>query len=100
MSYKESDEKKYKIQEMMEKLTVIEHAKLIKLIPKIIGKCINTFNDYSNILLGDKKEIPHNVVVKLEILFGLPPYGLSNITITGSHYKELIQAQFSTFADH
>ena len=75
---------------MMEKLTVIEHAKLMKLIPKIIGKCTNTFGDYSNILLGDKKEIPYNIVVKLEILFGLPPNGLCNITITGSHYKKLI----------
>jgi hypothetical protein len=90
MSLNNAVKKKYRIQEMMEKLTVIEHAKLMKLIPKIIGKCTNTFGDYSNILLGDKKEIPYNIVVKLEILFGLPPNGLCNITITGSHYKKLI----------
>ncbi len=28
---------------MMDKLTKTEHAKLIKLIPKIIGRSINTF---------------------------------------------------------
>jgi len=90
MSLNSVVKKKYRIQEMMEKLTKSEHAKLIKLIPKIIGKSINTFNNYSNIPLDVKKEIPHNIVIKLEILFGLPPYSLCNITTTGSHYKDLI----------
>lgn len=90
MSLNNAVKKKYRIQEMMDKLTKVEHAKISKLIPKIIGRSINTFNNYSNIPLGVKTEIPNNIVIKLEILFGLPPYGLCNITITGSHYKDLI----------
>jgi hypothetical protein len=90
MSFNEQVKRKYRIQEMMDQLTKTEHAKIIKLIPKLIGKSINTFNGYLKIGINDKTEIPHDIVVKLEILFGLPPNGLRNIPIIGSHYKDLI----------
>lgn len=90
MSFNEPVKKKYRIEEMMNQLTKTEHAKIIKLIPKLIGKSINTFSSYIRIPADAKTEIPHDIVVKLEILFGLPPNGLRNIAITGLHYKDLI----------
>ncbi|HMI01986.1 MAG TPA: hypothetical protein VK541_05860 [Pedobacter sp.] len=90
MNSKGSKEKKFKIEEILNSLSRVEYAKVIKLIPGIIGKSVNTFNGYARITVSSKTEIPYNIVVKLEILFGLPPNGLCNIVITGSHYKELI----------
>lgn len=82
--------KKYRIEELMYQMTKPEHDKVKKIIPKYIGKSINTFTSYANIPYNSKKEIPYDIVIKLEIFFGLPPNGLRNIEITGSYYKDLI----------
>lgn len=81
---------KYKLQEIINNLTKSEYSRVIKLIPELIGKCMNTFNSYVRIPLNAKKEIPYVIVRKLEIFFGLEIGGLYNIKIDGSYYKDLI----------
>ena len=90
-SSKKNMQKKYKIRYYMNNLTVEEYRVLRKLIPILIGKCINTFNNYANLPIDAKEEIPYNIVIILEDLFGLGPRGLSNVKIECKYYKELVK---------
>ncbi len=82
---------KYKIHECMDNLTVRQYKFLTKMIPKIIDKSVNTFNNYRNLQMGDEGDIPYETVRKLEILFGLEPGGLLNYDIEGKSYKQLME---------
>jgi len=84
---------KYKIHECMDNLTVRQYKFMTKIIPKVIDKSINTFNNYRNLLLDDESDIPYETVRKLEILFGLGPGELANFKIEGKSYKELMAEQ-------
>lgn len=84
---------KYKIHEFMENLTVRQYKFLNKLIPKVIDKSINTFNNYRNLQLQDEGDIPYETVRKLEILFGIDAGSLANYRIEGKNFKELMEEQ-------
>ena len=84
---------KYKIHEFMENLTVRQYKFLNKLIPKVIDKSINTFNNYRNLQLEDEGDIPYETVRKLEILFGIEAGSLANDRIEGKNFKELMEEQ-------
>ena len=87
---------KYKIHEFMENLTVRQYKFLNKLIPKVIDKSINTFNNYRNLQLEDEGDIPYETVRKLEILFGIEAGGLANYRIEGKNFKELMEEQVTS----
>ncbi|MGY4386147.1 hypothetical protein ACVWYN_003197 [Pedobacter sp. UYP24] len=88
-NYVQVEEKKYKLEESLNKLTYNEYRFARSILPKIIGKCNNTLNNYSNILLDSKEEIPYTIGIKLERFFGLAPGELSNVKIDNSHFREL-----------
>jgi len=71
---------KYRINEHLRKMSVDDFQKSLKLIPAILGISHASFNNYRKIELGDKKDIPHEVVDKLEKLFCLQPGQLQNFT--------------------
>ncbi len=88
--YAPIEEKKYKLEESLNKLTYNDYRFARSILPEIIGKCNNTLNNYSNILLDSKEEIPYTIGIKLERFFGIEPGQFSNVKIDNSHYKELI----------
>jgi hypothetical protein len=81
---------KYRIKEFMDHLPFLEYRKLSTQLHRIIGVSRNTLNNYSNILIGSKKDIPYCTIRKLEIIFGMQYGGLINQNITASHYLEII----------
>ncbi|MHA4895596.1 hypothetical protein ACXZ1K_12655 [Pedobacter sp. PWIIR3] len=83
------EEKKYKLEESLNQLTYHEYRFARSVLPKIIGKCNNTLNNYANILLDSKEEIPYTIGIKLERFFGIEPGEFSNVKIDNVHYKEL-----------
>jgi hypothetical protein len=85
--------KKYIIEEFMDNTPKIEYDKMRKVIPKLIGKSMNTFNAYKNIPLDSKEELPNRIAILLEDFFGLPPRGISNIKISCQHYKEMFNTK-------
>ncbi|MEJ2882410.1 hypothetical protein [Pedobacter sp. GR22-6] len=82
--------KKYKIEDCLNDMTKREYDAIIKKIPKFIGKSGNTFNNYKNIRINSREEIPYKTGILLESLFQLPPGGLYRYPIKGASYKELI----------
>ncbi|RZK14936.1 MAG: hypothetical protein EOO43_15670 [Flavobacterium sp.] len=71
-------EKKYKLEESLNNLTHHEYRFARNVLPKIIGKCNNTLNNYINILSDSNEEIPYSVGLKLEQFFGIEHGGMSN----------------------
>lgn len=69
---------KYRINDILVNLAMKDYHKALKVIPKAIGVSSNTFTNYRNIKLGDVRDIPHQKVIMLEIMFGLKPGGLEN----------------------
>jgi hypothetical protein len=69
---------KYRINDMLGNLPMKDYRKALKVIPKAIGVSSNTFTNYRNIRLDDERDIPHQKVTMLEIMFGLKPGGLQN----------------------
>jgi len=88
---KKDIQKKYKIQELLDNMTKIDYDSAIKIIPGRIGKCTTTFNNYRNIPINSKEEIPYSVGLKLEQFFELSPGTLHNGNIHCPSYKELIE---------
>jgi len=62
---------KYRINELLEKLTMKEYQQVIRIIPRILEVSGNTFYNYRNIKLGESRDIPHLKVLQLERLFNL-----------------------------
>lgn len=71
---------KYRINEMLNKLTVKDYRKAILVIPQILNISQKTFNNYRKIKLDDKQDVPHEKVVILEKLFDINPGELQNFT--------------------
>ena len=71
---------KYRINEMLNKLTVKDYRKAILVIPQLLNVSQKTFNNYRKIKLDDKQDIPHEKVVILEKLFDIKPGDLQNFT--------------------
>ncbi|HKG06422.1 MAG TPA: hypothetical protein VKB19_08190 [Pedobacter sp.] len=82
---------KYKIWDLMEKLTKPEYDEAILLFPDLIGKCKNTVRNYLNIKITSATEIPHTVMLIFEDFFGVPPRGLCNMPTGGKSYKDLLK---------
>lgn len=77
----------------MENTPKKEYDEMRKVIPKLIGKSMNTFNAYKNIPLHSKEEIPNRIAILLEDFFGLPPRGICNIKISCQYYKEMFKGE-------
>jgi glutamate mutase epsilon subunit len=71
---------KYRINEMLNKLTVKDYRKAILVIPQMLNISQKTFNNYRKIKLDDKQDVPHEKVVILEKLFDIKPGDLQNFT--------------------
>jgi len=67
--------RKYKIDEMMNKLNLPKYKAALKIIPKTLGIAFNTFHNYRKLKVGDKSDIPYGQVRKLEILFKIKEGG-------------------------
>jgi hypothetical protein len=81
---------KYKINEYLLNLNVIEYSAARKIIPKELDISLNTFHNYRNLKIGSEADIPYAIVRKLEILFNLKRGGLENSMITAKKLKALI----------
>jgi len=65
--------RKYKIDEMMNKLNLPKYKAALKIIPKTLGIAFNTFHNYRKLKVGDKSDIPYGQVRKLEIRLKIRP---------------------------
>lgn len=82
--------KKYKINDYLNKLSVKEYRKAVKIIPKILGVSLNTFHNYRNISLNDTQDIPYEKVVIIEQLFDIKCGELSNRYIAVKRLDDLL----------
>lgn len=71
---------KYRIDELLNKLTVKDYRKAVLIVPQLLSISQKTFNNYRKIKLEDKQDIPHEKVVILEKLFAIAPGDLQNFT--------------------
>ncbi|HCN82179.1 MAG TPA: hypothetical protein DIT07_00970 [Sphingobacteriaceae bacterium] len=78
MSTKFYNTYKYRINDMLGNLPMKDYRKALKVIPKAMGVSSNTFTNYRNIKRDDVRDIPHQKVIMLEIMFGLKSGGLEN----------------------
>ena len=81
---------KYKINEYLYQLNVVEYSAARKIIPKELDISLNTFHNYRNIKSDALADIPYHLVRKMEILFNMKRGGLENIAIKGTDLKTLI----------
>ncbi|WP_214227465.1 hypothetical protein [Pedobacter sp. B4-66] len=72
-------EKKFKIQELMNNLTHSGYKSMRRELPKLIGKCINTLDNYSNIPIDSKEDIPYHAALTIEKYFCIEAGSLSNL---------------------
>lgn len=72
-------EKKFKIQELMNNLTHSRYKAMRRDLPKLIGKCINTLDNYSNIAIDSKEDIPYHAALTIEKYFCIEAGTLSNL---------------------
>ncbi|WCT14737.1 hypothetical protein [Mucilaginibacter jinjuensis] len=71
---------KYRIDELLNKLTVKDYRKALLIVPQLLNISQKTFNNYRKIKLEDKQDIPHEKVVILEKLFAINTGELQNFT--------------------
>lgn len=84
-------QKKYKIDEEMNKLNLPQYKAALKIIPEELGISFNTFHNYRKINIGDKTDIPYESVRKLEKYFKLKEGQLINISVEGKSLEILIR---------
>jgi hypothetical protein len=82
-------QKKYKLEESLNSLTHHEYRFARNVLPKIIGKCNNTLNNYINILSDSSEEIPYSVGLKFEQFFGIEHGCMSHAKVDEVHFKVL-----------
>ncbi|TDQ11330.1 hypothetical protein [Pedobacter metabolipauper] len=85
--------KKYKIEECLNRMNIREYKEARRILPGLIGKCINTLNNYRDILEDGNEEIPYGIGITLERFFGLETGKLSNIKIESRHYLEIFKEE-------
>jgi len=93
MSVGDNELRKYKINECLLKLSIIDYRKAVRRIPLELGISLNTFHNYRNILLNDVQDIPYEKVVMFEKLFGLPCGGLLNKIIKTGSLEDLLKGE-------
>ncbi|WP_219222788.1 hypothetical protein [Pedobacter antarcticus] len=85
---------KYKINEVLDKLTVKEYRFALREIPGILQVSVNTFHNYRKIKSGEPQDIPYEKVKQLEILFGMENGALANEKMNGKSLVELFKGQY------
>lgn len=70
--------KKYRINELLNRLPVNQYKKAVKILPAQLGIPGSTFNYYRNIEVEATQDIPHTIVAKLEQFFCVQPGELQN----------------------
>lgn len=81
---------KYKINEYLYQLNVVEYSAARKIIPRELDISLNKFHNYRNIKIDSDADIPYAIVRKLEILFNMKRGALENTEIKGEKLKTLI----------
>jgi len=76
----DSQEKKYKIDEMLNKLPMKDYKKALKVLPELLDISYAAFMKYKAIKVSDVQDIPYTIVVQLEQFFGLEPGSLQNFS--------------------
>jgi hypothetical protein len=84
-------QKKYKLEESLNNLTHHEYRFARNVLPKIIGKCNNTLNNYINILSDSSEEIPYSVGLKLEQFFGIEHGCMAHEKVADVHFDVLYE---------
>lgn len=72
---------KYRIDELMNMLSVSQYRQVMKIIPQQLNVSSKTFFNYRNIKLTDQQDIPYEKVAILEKLFSLKAGELQNYTV-------------------
>ena len=81
---------KYKINEYLYGLNVVEYSAARKIIPQELEISLNTFHNYRNIRIDSEADIPYCMIRKLEILFKMSRGGLENFKMKGEDLQSLI----------
>jgi hypothetical protein len=84
---------KYKINQLLDQLTVKEYKFAIKIIPKVLNVSMNTFHNYRRIGLDERQDIPYEKVKLMEILFDVESGALENTRISGKSLFQLYKGQ-------
>jgi hypothetical protein len=84
---------KYKINQLLDQLTVKEYKFAIKIIPKVLNVSMNTFHNYRRIGLDERQDIPYEKVKLMEILFDVESGALENSPISGKSLFQLYKGQ-------
>lgn len=84
---------KYKINQLLDQLTVKEYKFAIKMIPKVLNVSMNTFHNYRRIGLDERQDIPYEKVKLMEILFGVESGALENAHVSGKSLFQLYKGQ-------
>lgn len=84
---------KYKINEYLYRLNVVEYSAARKIIPKVLDISLNTFHNYRNIKIDSETDIPYCIIRKLEILFDVERGDLENFQFKGKDLKTLIYSE-------
>jgi hypothetical protein len=88
------DQRKYKINEYLESLTVKEYKVGIKLIPKLLNVSANTIYNWRDIRLADREDIPAQKADMLEQLFGMEKGTLANYRVEMKNLKDYIKEDY------
>jgi hypothetical protein len=86
-------QKKYKIDEEMRKLNLVNYKRTLKEIPDMLSIASNTFHNYRKMAIDDKGDIPYEAVRKMEHFFGLKQGELANFTITCKTLRQIIKEE-------
>ncbi|QJD94739.1 hypothetical protein HH214_02035 [Mucilaginibacter robiniae] len=82
---------KYRINQLLNTLSVTDYRKAIRIIPKQLGVSEKNLANYRNIKMDDKQDIPHEKVAMLEKLFNVHPGELQNFVLVMNPITEIIQ---------
>lgn len=77
----DNNKKKYRINELLDKLPYDKRQMALKTLPGQLDISAPTFNNYRYIPIDDNRDIPHVIVAKLELFFGLAPGELLNYAV-------------------
>jgi hypothetical protein len=81
---------KYKINEYLYGLNVVEYTAARRIIPKVLDISLNTFHNYRSIKIDAEADIPYCIIRKLEILFKMKRGELENFKLKGKDLQTLI----------
>ncbi len=86
-------QRKYKIDEEMQKLNLPAYKAAIRIIPRELNIAANTFHNYRKLTIDDTKDIPHDNVRKMEKIFGLKEGGLVNFPVECKSLEEFMKEE-------